>query len=337
MRNIPIIFLLFLSNVIFSQEKFDNEKQIENIENYNVEEIKAKIDDTVKIFGTLVTPKSNFDKILLVITGTGKISQKGYNYLTEYLLENNIGVFRFDKRGVGKSTGEFLDRPSVYTNDFIKIYKELKKSTVVFNKQIGFLGHSLGGIITIQTIEKNIKPDFLIQWATPIGKPREIINFQIKNGIKNYDNLIIGDNIDYKIKVLDFVHTTIDHNPNKNTFEIWKILKKEAKKNDLEKKSFENYINLSDVEFAKIDNNNNYREIDFPTLVIIGEEDILVDPIQSQKKLEKIGNKNITFKKLQGLNHFMTKKGTNQKTNEIHNVDLSFKQYLLNWINELKK
>ena len=71
--------------------------------------------------------------------------------------------------------------------------------------------------------------------------------------------------------------------------------------------------------------------------MIIGKEDILVDPNQSKTKLDEIGNSNIEFKVMKGLNHFMTKKGTDQMTNEIYNVDLKFKEYLLNWINSQAK
>ena len=91
------------------------------------------------------------------------------------------------------------------------------------------------------------------------------------------------------------------------------------------------------VEFARIDNTKTYQNIDFPTLIIIGKEDILVDPKQSKTELNRIENSNIEFKEIEKLDHFMTKKGTNQLTNEIYDIDSSFKEYLMNWIIKLKK
>ena len=347
MKNLPIILLLFISNLIFCQEKFNNEKEIKNIENYNIEEITAKVEKTVtvygtfdeeiELYGTLLTPKKDFGKILVIITGTGKISQKAHNYLTQYLLENNIGVFRFDKRGVGKSTGKYNDQPRVYTNDFIKIYSKFKKSETIKNKKIGFLGHSLGGIVTIQSIEKNIKPDFLIQWSSPIGKPRELTKYQIEKGIKNYNKYIVGKNKKEKIQNLDYFHNLVDENPNKTAWELWKTGKKESKKIGINKSAFFDYLIPHNLEFVRIDNTKTYKNINFPTLVIIGKEDILVDPKQSETELIGIGNSNIEFKEIEKLNHFMTKKGTNQLTNEIYDIDSSFKEYLVNWIIELKK
>ncbi|WP_323027546.1 alpha/beta hydrolase [Gelidibacter japonicus] len=337
MKNIPIIILLFISQLTFCQKKFDNEKNIENIHDYEIEEISKAIDETTTIFGTLFTPKSGFDKILLIISGTGTISQKAHNYLTAFLLENNIGVFRFDKRGVGKSTGEYNDQAKVYTNDFLEIFSELKKSQTLKNKEIGFLGHSLGGIVSLQAIDKQVKPDFLIQWSAPVGKPRDLLKYQISNGIKNYDKLIVGETTNDKIKTLDYVFELIDKNPNKTAWEIWKVAKKESKKYGINKNSFSNYLMPHKLEEARIDNTKTLENIDFPTLVIIGKDDILVDPIQSKNKLDEIGNSNIEFKEIEGLNHFMTENGIDEMTNEIYNVDLKFKEYLVNWINKQPK
>ncbi|PQJ68613.1 alpha/beta fold hydrolase [Polaribacter butkevichii] len=336
MKIVLTTFLLFISTFIFSQEKFNNEKEIKNTQNYNIQEISKKVNETITIFGTLLTPKSNYNNILVILSGTGKTSQKAHNYLTNYLLKNNIGVFKFDKRGVGKSTGEYNDQPKIYTSDFIGIYSELRKLEPIKNKKIGFLGHSLGGIVTTMAIEQNVKPDFLIQWSAPIGKPRELLGYQIKNGIKNYNKSIIGKNKEEQIKSLNYIHHLIDKNPNKTALELWKIAKKESKKVNINKKSFSNYLTPIKVEFARINNTKTYQNIDFPTLVIIGEEDILVDPKQSKVELNEIGNSNIIFKEIKNLNHFMTKKGTSQLTNEIYNVDISFKKYLVNWIASLK-
>ncbi|SHH81035.1 alpha/beta hydrolase family protein [Winogradskyella jejuensis] len=335
-KNLLILFLL-VSKLIFCQEQFNNEKDLDNISDYYLTEVQTEIDDKVTIFGTLLTPKPEFNKIVVIVSGTGKISQKAHNYLTEFLLENNIGVFRFDKRGVGKSTGAYDDRPKTYTTDFIQIYSKLKTLELIKNKSIGFLGHSLGGLVTIQAIENLVIPDFLIQWSAPIGKPRELAKYQVKNGIKNYDKYIISNSIEEKIQILDFVHDVIDANIDLNTWDIWKTLLKEARKKGFRRNQFKNYISNYFVEFAKIDNTEIYKNIDIPTLVIIGKEDILVDPIQSKVELVKIGNPNIEFKAIDELGHFMTDNSTDQKTNEIYDVDFLFKQYLVNWINELNK
>ncbi len=346
MKKFIFIILILLSNLSFCQETFDNEKVISSIEKYNTQEIITKIEKwttvygtftgNVEIYGTLITPKTNFDKIIVIVSGTGKTSQYAHNYLAEYLLNNNIGVFRFDKRGLGKSSGKFNDSFQIYSNDFYYVFKNLRQNENFKNKKIGVLAHSLGGIASIQTIEKGLKPDFLIQWSVPIGKPREITKYQIEKGITNYDKRIIGDNKNEKIENLNYFHKIVDENPNKTAWEIWKMKKKHLKKKGIKEDAFFNYLAPHQLAFVRLDNLKTFKNIDFPTLVIIGKEDIMVDPKQSKIELDKIQNPNIEFKEIKGLSHFMTKKGTDEKTNEIYNVDLSFKEYIVNWINTIK-
>lgn len=337
MKNLFLIIILLISKVTFSQEIFENERKLETIEKYNSEEVKITTsDEKVILFGTLITPKTSFDKILIIVSGTGKISQYAHNYLTKSLLENNIGVFRFDKRGVGKSTGYYNDLPNIYEKDFEKVIEKLRTKNSIKNKKIGALGHSLGGLITIESIKKGVKLDFLIQWSAPIGKPREILEYQLKNGIINYDKMFSDKDLESKIRVIDFVNSVVDKNLSKGTWEIWKETLKEAKKSGFKRKQFKDYVTQSTVEMAKIDNTNTYKELNIPTLVIIGRKDILVDPIESNNSLEKINNKNIEFKIFENLNHFLTKENVDENTNEIYNINEFAKKYIVDWITELK-
>ncbi|PRP67460.1 alpha/beta hydrolase [Nonlabens agnitus] len=334
MKNTLLISFVFAAKLIFCQT-LNNEKEIKNISDFDLIEVSSKIDNDITIFGTLLKPKSEFEKLLIIVSGTGEISQKAHNYLTEYLLENNIAVFRFDKRGVGKSTGTYDDRLETYTNDFTAIYHELRAVNSVQNKTIGFLGHSLGGLVTIQVIKNGVKPNFLIQWASPIGKPREIAKYQIENGFNNYDKYISAKSIKEKTEILEFVHGVVDENVDLGTWDMWKTMLKEARKKGFKRKQFKNYISNYFVDFAKIDNTNTYKNIDLPTLIIIGQKDLLVDPKQSKADLLEIENPNIVFKQIEELGHFMTDIETDQSTNDIYDVDPSFKEYLVDWVNKI--
>lgn len=333
MKNLLLIITLLFSNVSICQEIFENEKKLDSIEKYNSKEV--KISNDIELFGTLVTPKTNFNKILIIVPGTGNVSQYGHNYLAEYLLQNNIGVFRFDKRGVGKSNGINSYKPDVktYASDVINIFNTLKNLDSLANKKVGLLGHSFGGIATIKSIAEGIKPDFLIQWATPVEKPRELIEFQIQNRMDNYDYYINANSTKEKVKVLDFVHKVIDENTTKNTIEILKILKKKARKVEIRKNTFINYIIPYFIDFAKMDNTIVYKTIKFPTLYIIGSNDIIVDPIKNENSLRKIGNINIDFKKFEKLNHFLTK---TEILKSDYNLEESVKKHIINWILNIK-
>ncbi len=337
---------MLISLVGISQEIYQNEKALINIQNYEqeiieIETVQYFANDITKnkiiISGTLLTPKTKFNSILIIASGTGKISQNAHNYLTEHLLENNIGVFRFDKKGIGKSTGKHNDLPQPYIDNLKDIINHLKHKESLNSIIIGALGHSLGGIATIGAVEKGANLDFLIQWATPIGKSRELIKYQLKNGIKVYDKNIGGKTIEEKIKILDFVHSVIDKNIDLGTWDIWKATLKESRKEGINRKKFKNYVTLNFVELAKIDNTKAYSKISIPTLIIVGGKDILVDPKQSEEIVNQINNKNIEFKNFKNLNHFMKDKMVSEYSNEIYDIDLSFKTQLTDWINNLEK
>lgn len=333
MKNLLLIIMFLFSNISICQEIFENEKKLDSMERYNSKEIKISKD--IDLFGTLVTPKTNFTTVLIIVPGTGNVSQYGHSYLPAYLLQNNIGVFRFDKRGVGKSNGTPNYKPDVnlYASDVVNIFNTLKDLDSLASKKIGLLGHSFGGVATILSIAGGVEPDFLIQWSTPVEKPRELIEFQIQNRMNNYDYYINANSTDEKVRVLNFVHKVIDENSTKSANELLKILKKKARKAEIKKNTFVNYIIPYFVDFAKLDNTKVYKTINFPTLYIIGSNDIIVDPIKNKNSLGKIGNKYIEFKKFEHLNHFLTKFEILKLD---YNLDVSAKKYIINWILTIK-
>lgn len=321
------------------QIMFDYEKEISDINKYTIKEIPTSTSDTaVTLFGTLITPKTNFNRIVVIVPGSGNISQYGYNYISEYFLENNIGIYRYDRRGIGKSGGSISGNINQYSEDLLLILQTLKSHPSIRSKEIGALGHSQGGIAIMEALKNGAELDFLIQWATPVGKPRDIVEYQIKRGTKHYDKDIQGRNLEERIAVLNFVHEIIDQNHSEGTWEIWKAIKKEGRKRKFRKKYFKDYIIHHNVLFAKIDNTSIYEALDIPTLFIIGGKDQLVDPIQTNQSLKEINNENITVKTFNNLSHFLRWKDiemSSSMTNEIFNVDLDAKNYITNWIIKL--
>ena len=118
MKKVSLIFFLFISNFIFCQEKFNNEKEIENIKNYNIESISKKIDETATIFGTLLTPKSDFNKIISLVRKT-KSTQADIDE-AKSLVEYHV----YDMFDTSSKDMKFVNRvKQAYwaNNDFVKI------------------------------------------------------------------------------------------------------------------------------------------------------------------------------------------------------------------------
>ncbi len=102
-RKIYIILIFtIISNFIKAQEIYSNEKQIDRIENYLFTQFETENkNDNVILRGTLIEPKTNYSKVVIIVPGSGKDTRNSHYKLTEELLKNNIAVYRYDERGCG--------------------------------------------------------------------------------------------------------------------------------------------------------------------------------------------------------------------------------------------
>jgi pimeloyl-ACP methyl ester carboxylesterase len=337
MKKSSVILFLLLSLNLFSQEIMFYEKEISNKENYEFYDYTVlQKKDNINLVGTLITPKTNFDKIIFIVPGSGKDSRNSHYILTEVLLKNNIAVFRYDERGVGKSEGDF--NSNAYTinemiTDFHTLFTELKTTEKFVNKKIGLIGHSYGGLITIGAIEKGIKCDFLIQLATPIESATELFKYQIKTGQnKQEKNLQYNDN-ETKFKVMDSISKIIDNNSTLDEMALKKVIYSTMKKNGYKKKDFGWYIMFSNyIELLKKNFIPVYEKLSIPTTYIIGDNDIFVNPIANITLLKKLNNKNIDIKVFESLNHYLTSSKKLELNSSLYEIDDAAITYLLDWI-----
>jgi predicted acyl esterase len=112
--------------------------------------------DGVELSGTLTLP-DNSGKVpaVVLIHGSGPENRdlefgehKLFKDLAEYLSERGIVVLRYDKRGVGKSKGQFLPYDlENYKNDGIAGINYLRSIKEIDKSKIGVIGISEGGIV----------------------------------------------------------------------------------------------------------------------------------------------------------------------------------------------
>ena len=110
----------------------------------------------VTLSGTLSLPQEDGKlPAVILFPGSGAVDRdstlgeyKAFKIIAYYLAEKGIAVLRFDKRGVGKSTGEFA---TVTEEDFVQdgcvAIKYLQSRSEINPKHIGLIGHSEGGLI----------------------------------------------------------------------------------------------------------------------------------------------------------------------------------------------
>lgn len=330
-----VVILLFTVHLSVCQTIFSHERQIKNIENYISKEIGFYNSiDNIKIFGTLITPKSEYKKIIIIVPGSGKDTRNSHYKLTEEFLKNNIGVYRFDERGVGKSEGKFTKSIDHLSYDLAYAIMHLKSLLKLQEKKIGVLGHSFGGMTSISSYKlingSSVQIDFLIQIASPVHNFSDVSRHQLKTLSKDQlKNKTVKDHI----QLLDTLIYLIELNKNStvNTISLRNkgidiLRRKGFKLNDIKFWSLM-HINLFQHNYEKI-----YTSLQIPTLYIIGEKDKYVNPTLEVSRLQKIKNPLITIKVMMGLDHYLTQVS---QSSEIYNIDTSATKTIMNWIEKI--
>jgi len=148
---------------------------------YNEQEICFQnIPDNISLAGTLTIPKTDRKQLpaIVLIAGMGPhtrnyemLGHKIFLVLADYLTRQGFAVLRFDKRGVGKSTGTFdLNATSKdLSSDVSAAIDYLKSRPEIDPHNIGLIGHSEGGMITTMIANKRNDLAFIVLLAGAIA------------------------------------------------------------------------------------------------------------------------------------------------------------------------
>jgi hypothetical protein len=194
---IAIIFFLWHQNIV--AQKIDSNDQ-------NSREIDLIIQaDDVKIGGTLSIPtKLNTSSLVIMSSGSGDQDRdetlegfKIFKVIAHHLASKGIASFRYDDRGVGESTGDFVNSTiNDHAKDLESImdyFKTSKKHS--FNDFILF-GHSQGGILAGKVAVKNESVKKVILMGAPSVPLIEVVTYQVRQDYEHTNlpqNLIESD------------------------------------------------------------------------------------------------------------------------------------------------
>ena len=293
----------------------------------------------ITLGGTLTLPnvKGKHPAIIL-ISGSGAQNRdsdllgfKIFKLIAEHLTSKGIAVFRYDDRGVGKSTGNITTATSAdFADDVVEAVKLLEKRPDINAKQIGVLGHSEGGLIAPLVYQKYPKIAFLISMAgtsvagsdviwgqteamlAASGKTKEEIAAQKKRSMMMFETIKTDKGWDELIKVnVEYILKEIEKLP-------------DARKSMItDPKKYANTVinqQLNAVKtpwyrfFVTHDPRESLESAQCPVLAIFGAKDLQVLPSQNKPALEqalkKGGNKDYTIKTLADANHLFQKANT---------------------------
>lgn len=304
-----------MSLTVSGQKIFDYEREINNKENYNFQEIEFEnTTEEITLLGTLITPKTEFDKVVIIVPGSSLDTRYSHYLLAQKLLENKVAVFRYDERGTGESGGRnknYLYGIINITNDLIAAIETLQSEDKLKNKSFGLIGHSQGGMATIGAVQKGAKIDFLVQWSTPVQKHGEFFKYQIKTGINTFDNELKYDNIEKKIEIISIVQQVVEQNLELDDLDLSKKINKAARKHGYKRRNYDRFQfwtfqNMKDI--LRQNYEPTYKNTKIPILYIIGSKDKFVDPIANTSLLKSFQNDLIKIQIMDNLNHYLTNK-----------------------------
>lgn len=331
MKNIFNLLFIVYSLTGYSQNIFDYEREISNKENFNFQEIDFQnIDEDISLSGTLITPKSDFSKIVIIVPGSGKDTRYTHFILAEELLKSGNAVFRFDERGIGKSEGEYSELATGLSNDLRFAIYELQKG--YSDKKFGVIGHSLGGIATLMAIEKKIKLDFIVFIETPIKKNGAFVINQLK---MDYEYRIPkemrkGKTKDEMILFLEGYFQVINESQPSS-------LKKDIRKYIKEKNFKRKFIVLLKdpffIEMANVNLEEVLKESSIQTLYLTGTKDRIINHTEEISLVKSFNNPNIETHIFEDLNHWLTDRN-GVVGSSLYQMDVEPLSLIIDWISK---
>lgn len=196
-------------------------------------------------------------------------------------------------------------------------------------RKIGILGHSLGGLASLQIIQANTIPAFLILIETPIIKNGEFILNQFDN---NYDTSLPeimkkGKTKEELISFLEGYFSVLCNNDSNS----WN---KEIKKYIKEKSFNKRFVALLDdkflVEMIGINLEETLKNIPINTLYLTGTKDKIINHSDEINLIKSFNNTNIDIEVYPGLNHWLTVKDA-KVGSSLYQMDPNPLSKILSW------
>ena len=331
MKPLLVILLISLVEPTIAQNIFDYEEKIELSEDYKRKEIKfTNSEDGVELSGTLIYPRKAFNKVVIIVPGSGKDTRYSHFDVAKEFLLNQIAVYRFDERGIGKSGGKYKrinETASALEKDVIAAFRHLKNLEILSNKKVGILGHSLGGIASIGAFGKGCNFDFLIQMATPVENNGAFLKYQVSTSNGGLYS-VKGKTPEEVIHFIDVVSKAVrpDEDYRASKKKIKAIIKQ------LNFRKGRHIIFPVIIDLMKQNHEETYKTSETPILFIIGSQDKTVSSIDEIQILELLNNPNVTISLISGADHYLSyAMGSAEQSKSPYHMTSEALKEIVNW------
>lgn len=327
---------------------------------YQIENISfPSLDKSITLSGTLTLPDDlKKHPTVVLIAGSGPSNRdeeifghKPFAVIADYLTRQGLAVLRYDKRGIGESTGSLREATTLnLAEDVEASIQFLRNHPNIQSNNIGLIGHSEGGIIAPMVASRDQAISFIVLLAAPGMTGKQILKKQNEESIQR--SPITNDQktkaLNVAVQYLDYLaqtssegtstealHNTLDSIISINLAED---IFPQVSREEMIKSTNNNWI----IYFLNLDPSEYLKKVHCPILALNGTKDIQVEANSNLKIIESsVKNKELlTVKKYLNLNHLFQKAETGA-INEYAQIQETFSEDvlrdILTWISRYIK
>jgi uncharacterized protein len=281
----------------------------------------------IKLAGTLTIPAGPGPfKAAIMITGSGPqnrneelMGHKPFLIIADYLSRNGIAVLRYDDRGVANSQGNYSEATSKdLATDAEAAFNFLKNNPKINQKEIGFIGHSEGGLIAPIVAASIDDIGFIVSLAGPGVTGQQIIIRQSQDigRLSGESEKDIKESTETNKKLYAILRKEKDNK--KAEIKILTRYREILEKKKTSREDTEREVNKLKMTFGAntytwfrffimTDPATYWKKVICPVLALDGEKDVQVAANENLPAIDKAvrssGNNSVKTLNLPGLNH----------------------------------
>ncbi len=274
----------------------------------------------ISLAGTLTLPKGPGPfPAMILIAGSGPhdrdeelASHRPFLIIADYLTRKGYAVLRYDKRGIGGSTGSVDNSTTLdFAGDTLAAINYLKSRKEIEVKKIGLLGHSEGAMIAPYVANRSPDVAWLVLLAPPATRGEEtLINQSSLIGqVGGLTQSQLLASLTFDREAYELVRTEKD--PAAIEARLKVLLKESGLDAAMPPAALETQLRMLSSPwfhfFLDYDPEPVLKELKTPTLALYGQKDLQVPPkfnmAPFKKALQEAGNKDFEVRELPELNH----------------------------------
>jgi len=249
---------------------------------------------------------------LVLLHGSSTNLKSDYVFDADFFAKRGFEVLIFDKRGNGKSTGDYYtSNNDDLIADAIACLKTINDIESVDKSKIGLWGYSQGAMLLPKIITKTDIPSFLIAKSPEIVSVTEAAAYSDSLRVVNSGNSKSNGHIvaESHRKVERMIRNGNDYKS------VEKFIHQNSQKYPfMNQTGLHDRININESEFngfywkGRTENFYSYwKNLNIPTLVLLGERDALINTEKNELLLDNLKNEYVEVIVFPYANHHLKK------------------------------